>query len=101
MVDQHKPELIPVQFKLEYTQKKLAGKGVFWHFQKFKTISKKPAANGAFQIIDNSRKYRIKQNNDYTANKPSFHAVFQDAAQPLYKRFSIRVTSQFVFDQAL
>jgi len=28
---------------------------VFWHFQKFKIISKKTAANGAFQIIDNSR----------------------------------------------
>jgi len=53
------------------------------------------------QREDVSRKYRIKQNNDYPANKPSFHAVFQDAAQPLYKRFSIRVTSQFVFDQAL
>jgi len=47
-------------------------------------------------LKDNSRKYRIKQNNDYPANKPCFHAVFQDAAQPpLHKRFSTRVVGGF------
>ncbi len=45
-------------------------------------------------VPDYSRKYRIKQNNDYPANKPSFHSVFQDAAaQSLHKRFSTRVAS--------
>ena len=47
-------------------------------------------------IKDVSRRYLIKQNNDYPANKPCFHAVFQDAAQPpLHKRFSTRVIGGF------
>ena len=46
-----------------------------------------------FGVQDISRKYRIKQNNDYPANKPSFHTVFQDAAQSLHKRLSTRVAS--------
>jgi hypothetical protein len=33
--------------------KKHARRGTFWHFKTFKITSIKPAANGAFQIIDN------------------------------------------------
>jgi len=35
--------------------KKPVHKGAFWHLLKFKIVSRKPAANGAVQIIDNSR----------------------------------------------
>ncbi len=60
------------------------------------TVQKQPrnsTENGAFEIIDVSRKYRIKQNNDDPANKPPFHTVFQDAAQPFHKHFSTRVAA--------
>ena len=35
--------------------RKSSRKKVSWHFQKLKIILRNPAANGAFQIIDNSR----------------------------------------------
>jgi hypothetical protein len=35
--------------------KKCARKGAFWHISKFKFIPRKPAADAAFLIIDNSR----------------------------------------------
>jgi hypothetical protein len=37
--------------------KKLARKGAFWRFQKFKIISRKTGANAALEIIDVSRGY--------------------------------------------
>jgi len=35
--------------------KELATNGAFWHISKFKFIPRKPAADAAFLIIDNSR----------------------------------------------
>jgi len=50
-------------------------------------------SNLPFYGKDVSSKYRIKQNNDYPANKPSFHAVFQDAAQPVPRKNSSELES--------
>ena len=37
--------------------KKLALKGAFWHFAKFKTTSINVVVNGAFEIIDVSNRF--------------------------------------------